>query len=142
MGRATMRSHSRKLLGAATAIAVGAADVGAQSAAGKLVDTVRVDTAAVNALERMGTYLRSLNAFQVKATITTEKVLDDGQKIQQLGSADLIAHKPNGLRVEFMNERNPRTMFYDGKTFTLWAPRPKYYATAAAPPTIAQLIDT
>jgi hypothetical protein len=129
-------------LGAAAAIAVGSGWAGAQSAAGKLVDTTRIDTAAVNALGRMGTYLRSLNAFQVKATITTEKVLDDGMKIQQSGTADLLAHKPNELRVEFMEERNPRTLFYDGKTFTLWAPRPKFYASAAAPPTIAQLIDT
>jgi hypothetical protein len=137
-----MSSHLRVVWCTAAAIAVGAAGAGAQSAAGKLVDTTRVDTAAVNALERMGTYLRSLNAFQVKAATTTEKVLDDGQKIQQSQTADLVAHKPNQLRVEFMNERNPRTLFYDGKTFTLWAPRPKYYATTAAPPTIAQLIDT
>ena len=41
-----------------------------------------IDPDAIAALNKMGTYLRSLKAFQIRAAITTENVLDDGQKVQ------------------------------------------------------------
>src|SRR5262245_3922536 len=104
------------------------------------MDTVpRMDTAAVNALNRMGTYLRTLNDMQVKAEVSTEDVLKDGQKIQMSSTVNLIAQRPNRLFVEISDNRQPRQFFYDGKNFTLFAPRLKYYTTVDAPPTINEL---
>jgi hypothetical protein len=102
-------------------------------------DTQRIDPDALAALKRMGDYLRTLNAFQVKADITTENVGNDGQKLQLMSTADMIAKRPDKLRVEVVNSRQPRTFYYDGKSFTLWAPRLKYYATVDAPPTAREL---
>src|SRR5215467_12015852 len=42
--------------------------------------TVR-DPAALEQLETMGAYLRSLKAFQLKADVVTEDVRTDGQKV-------------------------------------------------------------
>jgi len=86
--------------------------------------------------------LRTLKSFQVKATISRESVLLDGQKVQFDGKADLIVQRPNHLRLEMSSDRSERRFFFDGKNFTLVAPRTNYYATVAAPPTIAQLADT
>ncbi|HEV8214746.1 MAG TPA: DUF2092 domain-containing protein [Gemmatimonadaceae bacterium] len=125
------------LRAALTAIVASAATAGAQAP-----DTGRkIDPDAMAALSKMGTYLRSLSAIQVKANITTEDVTDDGQKIQSLSSVDMIAKRPDRMRVEVVNASKPRTFYYDGKNFTLWAPRTKYYATVAAPATINELID-
>ncbi len=41
-----------------------------------------VDPAAIAALKKMGVYLRSLKAFQVKAATATDDVTDDGQNIE------------------------------------------------------------
>jgi hypothetical protein len=45
------------------------------------------------------------------------------------------------MRVEIANDRQPRTLYYDGKAFTLWAPRLKYFATIKAPSTIIELVE-
>lgn len=131
--------HHRRLAAAALlaslALSYAAAPAHAQT------DTAAVDPGAIAALTKMGDYLRSLNAFQVQATVTTEDVLDDGQKVQTANTGNLVAVRPNRLRLEVNDPNRPRYFYYDGKQFTLWAPRPKYYATVAAPATIGELAD-
>jgi len=100
-----------------------------------------IDPDAVAALDRMGTFLRTLQAFQVQAAISSEDVLADGEKIQLDSIANLVAQRPNRVRLEVTNDRQQRTFFYDGKTFTLWAPRSTYFASVPAPPTINELAD-
>jgi hypothetical protein len=99
-----------------------------------------IDPEAMAALDRMGTYLRSLGPFRVRAVVTTEQVLEDGQKVELTRAVDLLAVRPNRLRVEIDSDRGGRTLLYDGSSFTLWAPRLKYYATVPAPQSIAQLV--
>ncbi|HEX6039635.1 DUF2092 domain-containing protein [Longimicrobium sp.] len=99
----------------------------------------QVDTAAMNALARMGTYLNSLTTFQVRAEITREEVLADGQKVQLASSADLVADQPRRLRVNVSDDRQQRLLLYDGRSFTLFAPRLNFYATTAAPGSIQDL---
>jgi hypothetical protein len=103
--------------------------------------TPDIDPDAMAALDKMGTYLRSLKAFQIRAAITTEDVLDDGQKVEIDSVADLLVDKPDKLRMEATGDQQHRTYFYDGKTFTLFAQRLNFYATVPAPPTIVELID-
>jgi hypothetical protein len=97
------------------------------------------DSEAINALERMGTYLRTLKTLQVRAATTTEEVMEDGEKVQSSSTADLLAVRPNKMRVEITNDRQPRMFYYDGSNFTLWAPRVQYFATVSAPPNINDL---
>ena len=101
-----------------------------------------IDATALAALQKMGSYLRSLSAFRVQADTTDEDVLEDGQKIQYSGSADILASTPNHLRAEELSDRRHRILYYDGKMLTLYAPRVGYYASIGAPPTIAQLAKT
>ena len=99
-----------------------------------------IDQDAIAALTRMGTYLRSLKAFQIDVAITDEDVLDDGQKIQSETRTSLLARMPNGLRVERSNDRVERLYLWDGKNASLLARRMNYYATVPAPATIEELI--
>jgi hypothetical protein len=98
-----------------------------------------LEPAAVDALKRMGTYLRSLKSFEVDATTTDEDVLDDGQKVQRESKASLLAKVPDRLRVHVSNDRHERLYLFDGKNFTLSAERIDMYATVKAPTTIGQL---
>jgi hypothetical protein len=98
-----------------------------------------VDTAATNALVRMGAYLRSLETYQVKANVTTEDVLDDGQKIQFASRLDAVVDKPNKMRLELASDLKQRVFIYDGTQFTIFAPRQNFYSTVPAPKTIAEL---
>ena len=92
-----------------------------------------IDQNAIAALTRMGTYLRSLKAYQIDVAITDEDVLDDGQKLQSETHTNLLARMPNGLRVEKSNDRVERLYLWDGKNASLLARRMNYYATVPAP---------
>ena len=101
-----------------------------------------VDPAAVAALNRMGTFLRSVKAFRVQATTTQDTVLDDGQLVQVAGSVDALVQFPSRLRLDAVNGKKQRMFLYDGKTFTLFGKVIQYYATVPAPATIGQLART
>jgi hypothetical protein len=100
-----------------------------------------LDPEAVKALDRMGTYLRTLTAFQIASDTTLDEVLEDGQQIEYGGHVDMIVQRPNRFRAELTSDRQQRFFFYDGKSFTLWARRVNFYATVPAPPTLAELGD-
>lgn len=99
-----------------------------------------VDPASVEALNKMGAYLRTLNSFELKADIVQDDVSDDGRKLQLTGQAIYKVRKPNGFTIDLISDRKVRKLYYDGKTFTLVAPRVGYYAQASAPGTIKETL--
>jgi len=103
--------------------------------------TPELDRDALAALERMGSYLRSLKSFQLKADVVDEAVRTDGQKVQIIRAVDLVAQRPNRLFADINNDRKRRLFFYDGNNFTLYAPRPNFYSTVPAPSSIEKLAD-
>jgi hypothetical protein len=100
-----------------------------------------VDPDAVEALNKMAAYLYTLKSFQVISNATNDDVLDDGEIIQNTSKVDLLAAKPDRLRVEVTSDERHRLYLYDGKNFTVWARLVNYYATVPAPPTIGKLLD-
>jgi len=124
----------RWLLIAMTVSAVGTVGTRAQQ-------TAQIEPEAMAALHKMGTYLRTLKAFQVDAVTSTEQVLANGQKVQTSGVANLVARIPDRLRISVDTDRRSRLYVYDGKQFTMLARKVNYYATVPAPPTIGELAD-
>ena len=109
---------------------------------GEVDDTMPViDTGAVNALNRMGAYLRTLKQLHVTANITTEEVLKDGQKAQLAHKVTMVAERPNRFRAELSSDRKQRVFVFDGSMFTIFAPRQNFYTTVPAVGTIAELAD-
>ncbi|MGA8742802.1 MAG: DUF2092 domain-containing protein [Terracidiphilus sp.] len=100
-----------------------------------------IDPSAMQALDKMGAYLRTLHSFQVKADMTTDDVLEDGEAIQSSSTVNLVASRPNRLRAEFVGDDGHRFFFFDGKNFTIYGQITNYYATVPAPPTITELIQ-
>lgn len=92
------------------------------------------------ALERMGAALRGLSSFGLRADVTTEQVLLSGQKLQYGSQLTYQVRRPDGLRIDIASDRQPRSIYYDGKTVTVVAPLLGYYASAAAPPTIGEML--
>jgi hypothetical protein len=90
----------------------------------------------------MGAYLRTLTTFGAAADVTSEEVLPTGQKVQYTGAIDMIATRPNRLRLNLDSTRKRRQYYYDGRTLTVYSPRQGYYATLDAPPTIGEMIRT
>jgi hypothetical protein len=98
-----------------------------------------IEPEAMAALDKMGAYLRTLDAFQVKAVTSTDEVLTDGQLATFSATADMLVDRPNKLRAEVNGDLRQRLYLYDGKSFTLWAKRLKMYATVPAAPTLGEV---
>lgn len=104
-------------------------------------DPAPIDPVAIAALDDMAAYLQTLTSFRVDADTTSEIVLDSGQKIQFGGTVDMIVRRPDAFKVVSQADTRTREMFYDGKSFTIFAPRLGYYASFDAPPSIGQTLD-
>lgn len=100
-----------------------------------------VEQAAIDALKAMGTYLRTLKAFEVTSDFTLEETLDDGQKIMNAGSAAYLARLPDRLAVALYTDTSERQFFYDGQTLTMYGPKIGYYGSVPAPATIAETLE-
>jgi hypothetical protein len=131
-----MRMHL--LVGTAMAgVALGAA-LGARPALAKSAKPA-VDPEAIEALHKMGAFLREQQKFSIKATMTTDDLLSSGQKVQFNGTVELMVRRPDRLRMNIEGDRRDEHLFYDGKTFTIFGERVGYYASFEAPPTLAEL---
>lgn len=119
-------------LGAGTALA-------AEGGAGDQAPSV--EPAAMQALEAMSAYLRTLDSFSIKAETSADVVLDDGQKVQFGRDLTLDYAKGKGLKVDAVSPQRHLTYYYDYKHLTLFSPDLHYYATTEAQPTIVKTLD-
>ncbi|WP_066734181.1 DUF2092 domain-containing protein [Cupriavidus sp. D384] len=119
---------------------VAAAAPAAQAPAPK-PDANAVDPAVIKALQDMGASLQSLKQFEVGISLTGERVLQDGQKLQHTAIADLDVVRPNKLRATMRSARLQRDLIYDGKTVTLYQPEQKYYSQAQFSDNLNTLVD-
>ena len=99
-----------------------------------------VDANSIQALKEMGGYLQTLQRFQATLDLSSETVLEDGEKLQQSATAEIQVKRPNKLRAIMTSARATRDLIYDGKTVTLFTPALKYYATTEAADNILGMI--
>lgn len=100
-----------------------------------------IDPDAIAALDTMAAALQKLTSFSVKSEVTTDVVLEDGQKIQFGGALDLKVHRPDAFKVVASGDTRTREMYYNGKAFTIFAPKLGFYASFDAPSTIGVTLD-
>jgi hypothetical protein len=100
-----------------------------------------VDPEAKAALDRMAGYLRTLTSFEVTTQTTLDLVTNDGQRIELDGTGAYKVRRPNSFVISIETDEKKRRFIYDGKQFTVYAPKLGYYASASAPPTIAATLD-
>ena len=99
-----------------------------------------IEPGVLDELNKMGAYLRSQNMFTLQVDGTIDEVLLSGQKIQFGGKLIYKYRKPDGLFLSMDTDRQQRQFFFDGKTFTMYAPRMHFYASNEAPATVKELI--
>ncbi len=142
--------RSARLAGAALAAGVMLAANGAawaQQPAASTSDAAPAPAAAVinaKAVERlneMGTYLRSLKTFTVNADVTVEEVLDSGQKVENANTVEITARRPDMLRVYTTSAERSRKIYYDGKTVTIFGEKLGYYGSFPAPATLGETVE-
>jgi hypothetical protein len=101
----------------------------------------KVDPTALAALKKMSVFLQTQRAFGISAEMSTDDLLPNGQKVKYEAVATLTVRRPDGLRVDVTGDRRKGQFFYDGHSFTAQDLQTNYYATFAAPPTLAGVVD-
>jgi hypothetical protein len=77
-----------------------------------------------------------------EAEIVNEAPLDNGQRIQQIGTIRTYVRRPDRLASFYKGPDRTNTIYYDGKVFVLFNPLEQVYATWEAPASIDALFDT
>lgn len=131
----------RKILVGAVALPL-AIGLGATAhAQPKTAPATKPDADALAALNKMGEALRTLSGFTITADITTEQVLDSGQKLQYGGDVKIEVQRPGAFKIWTKSDQQEREVYYDGKSLTVFAPKIGYFATVPAPATIDATLD-
>ena len=79
-----------------------------------------IDPEADRILQAMSSYLAGTKAFSVNADIDNEIITREGQKLQLSSSAALTLERPAKLHAERKSMFSDMTLFFDGKTLTLY----------------------
>jgi hypothetical protein len=124
---------------ALAALALALAAPGLQAAEGQATANP-VDPESIAALKRMGTYLQTLQRFELKSERTSEIVLSDGQKLQRSAEAQVQVRRPDKLRLTSWRDNRQKDLIYDGKTVTLYTSAHKYYASTETADTIGGMV--
>ncbi len=119
----------------------GATKPSATRAAAAESQPAQVESAAVDALVKMGAYLRSLQTFQITMQTRRDDVDAYGQLITLSGDAIYNVRWPDALTIDLTRPTMTRRYVYDGKAMTVFDPKTGYYAQFPAPPTIRETLD-
>lgn len=84
---------------------------------------------AIQALNEMSQYLRSLKSFHVRADVSHTEALADGQRILLSKSVEIKAEMPAKLWARTATKYEQKEFFYDGEIFSLYTPKLGYYAS-------------
>jgi hypothetical protein len=99
-----------------------------------------VEPDATRILRRMTDYVGRLERFSVDTDSMLDDVLVSGQKIQNGFTASVVLQRPNKLHAEQTGYLFKQALVYDGKTVTIYNHEANYYATAAAPDNIDDML--
>lgn len=131
----------RTIVASAVAIPLALGLGGAAFAQAAAAPAAKPDADALAALFKMGDALRAMGAFSLSADVTTDTVLESGQKLQGEGTLKIDALRPDKFKISVDANHQARDFYYDGKSLTLFAPKIGYYASVPAPPTIRATLE-
>ena len=96
------------------------------------VEKTVVDEKAAQLLAQGCKALTALSAYSFQATVTLDKVYQDGSKIQTNRSMLVTVQRPGAFRIETDGDDFHAISVFDGKTFSLALPDQKIYAQISA----------
>lgn len=103
--------------------------------------TPLLEQQAIQALDAMSSYLRSLTSFTVNADVSKDEVMDDGLKLQFDKQLTIRVDGHNKMFMDVSSPQRHRQYYYDGKRLTLYSPDDHYYAGFDTPATIGKALD-
>jgi hypothetical protein len=128
--------HSRVLTAAALVVltSIGSADE-------VPADGVVVDHTTERVLFNACAYLRSAERFSARFDVTFDDVLLDGTKVQYSRRSEVAMMRPDRLQANVEDDRGARSVYYDGRSVTVYRPGSGLYAMVQAPDNLDGMLD-
>ncbi len=109
---------------------------------GWVVTAKVIEPEANKILKQMSNYLSVTQQFEVTALATIESMLDSGQKIMMHHNVKILVRSPNKLYVTRTGDTGEKSLYYDGKSLTLYSAPHHYYARVDdAPADLSEALD-
>lgn len=100
-----------------------------------------VEDEAIAALKEMSDYLMTAQTLAITSQGSLDAVTNNGQRIQMDGVTHYKVRRP-GFVIDYQSNIKNRRFIYDGKTFTVYSPTLGFYASAPAPATNREVLET
>jgi hypothetical protein len=121
----------------------------AQAAAPKAVPTPvatpapppPLEPAALERMKAMSDLLKVAGSFTFKAVTDRETPSVGGQMLDFVNVSRVSVTRPNQVRVDTEGDRFAASLWYDGKTVTIYSPKSSFYGQAPAPATIDETLQ-
>ena len=141
-----MRIRSRNRLAAAGAVAFLLATLSApaQTPAPAPVATPvpppPLEPAALERLKAMSELLKGAASFTFKATSDREIPSVNGPMLDFFAVSTVAVTRPNRVRIDASGDLHDASLWYDGKTLSIYSTKSSYYGQTDAPPTIDEML--
>lgn len=91
-------------------------------------------------LQEMSSYLRALDAFELRANVTFDDVPLPDTKVQYSGSMEVQLRRPDRLRMTYQDDLTARELWLDGSMVTILGPAENLWAATTAESTIDETL--
>lgn len=95
---------------------------------------------ALTRLRAMSDLLKAAGSVSFKATTVREQPSTNGQMLDFFAVSKVTATRPDKVRVDTKGDLHAASLWYDGKTVTLFSAKSTFYAQAPAPATIDETL--
>jgi len=119
----------------------GGAPVAPASAARAVRAAPELEAKAMDLLRGMSGALTAPSSLSFKAVATYESPTSVGPPLTFATISDVLVQRPDKLRVITSGDGKASEYYYDGKTFTAFAPSENLVAVAPAPPTLDAALE-
>jgi hypothetical protein len=99
-----------------------------------------LEPAALDRLKAMSDLLKAAPRFTFKAVTDRETPSINGQMLDFVSVSRVSVERPNKIRVDSTGDRFAASLWYDGKSLSIFSDKSAFYAQVAAPPTIDETV--
>lgn len=95
---------------------------------------------ALARLKAMSDLLKGASSFTFKATTDREQPSTNGQMLDFFNVSQIAVTRPNQVRLDTKGGLQDASLWYDGKTVTIYSTKSSFYAQAPAPASIDEMV--
>lgn len=99
-----------------------------------------LEPAALAKLKAMSDLLKGTPSFSFKAVSDREQPSTSGQMLDFFATSQIVVSRPNMVRIDTKGDLHAASLWYDGKTVTIYSEKTTFYGQTEAPATLDEMV--